>query len=53
VIVSMVVIHDMPCAPAERLKLCGALDILAEVLGLTTARKSVPFGNSSSQNLPT
>jgi hypothetical protein len=51
-LVSMVVIYDMPCAPAERLKLCGALDILGEVLGLTTARKSVSFENSSSTNLP-
>jgi hypothetical protein len=53
VVVSMVVIHEMPCAPAERIKLCTALDLLAEVLGLTTARKSVSFENSSSQNLPT
>jgi len=51
-LVSMVVIYDMPCAPAERLKLCGALDILGEVLGLTTARKSVSLGNTSSQNAP-
>lgn len=45
VLVGMVVIYDMPCAPAERLKLCGALDALAFELGLTTRRKSFSVEN--------
>jgi hypothetical protein len=45
VLVGMVVIYDMPCAPAERLKLCGALDALALELGLTTGRKSFSVEN--------
>lgn len=49
VLVGMVAIYDMPCAPAETLKLRGALDALALELGLTTGRKSGGFGNSSSQ----
>ena len=45
VLVGMVVIYDMPCAPAERLKLCGALDALAFELGLTNNRKSFSVEN--------
>lgn len=45
VLVGMVVLYDMPCAPAEQLKLCSALDALAIELGLTNARKSGPVEN--------
>jgi hypothetical protein len=47
VVVAMVVLHDVPCAPAERLKLCGALDALALELGLTNNRKSFSVENNN------